>query len=73
MNAILLNRKNLAMPEIKADTAHQHAVVVSEPGVSGEKPPKPKRVASLDIFRGLTVAVLLSVLLIIFRSYIHNC
>ncbi|XP_028770825.1 heparan-alpha-glucosaminide N-acetyltransferase [Neltuma alba] len=49
------------MAEIKADTALRHTLVVSEPGVSDEKPPKPKRVASLDIFRGLTVALMILV------------
>ena len=42
------------MAEIKADSTHHHSLVVSD-----EQPPKPKRVASLDVFRGLTVAVLL--------------
>ena len=42
------------MAEIKADSPHHHSLVVSD-----DKPPKPKRVASLDVFRGLTVAVLL--------------
>lgn len=50
------------MAEIKADTTHQHhPVTVSEPDISDQKPTKPKRVASLDIFRGLTVAVMILV------------
>ncbi|KAJ7977934.1 Heparan-alpha-glucosaminide N-acetyltransferase [Quillaja saponaria] len=51
------------MEEIKADTTdHHHRLDVSE-----EKPPlllttsKPKRVASLDIFRGLTVVLMILV------------
>ncbi|KAI9099125.1 hypothetical protein K1719_024892 [Acacia pycnantha] len=49
------------MAEIKADTTLQHTLPVSEPCVSDEKPRKPKRVASLDIFRGLTVALMILV------------
>ena len=48
------------MAEIKADTTtHQKQlpVTVSESDISEQKPQKPKRVASLDVFRGLTVAV----------------
>ena len=48
------------MAEIKADTTtHQKQlpVTVSESDISEQKPRKPKRVASLDVFRGLTVAV----------------
>lgn len=50
------------MAEIKADTTTAHhqkqlPVTVSEPDISEQKPQKPKRVASLDVFRGLTVAV----------------
>ncbi|XP_054802864.1 uncharacterized protein LOC129306343 isoform X2 [Prosopis cineraria] len=49
------------MAESKADTTRQHTMIVSEAGVSDEKPPKPKRVASLDIFRGFTVALMILV------------
>lgn len=48
------------MAEIKADaTQHQQSLLIPEDEVSVnvQKLPKPKRVASLDIFRGLTVAV----------------
>ena len=50
------------MAEIKADTTTTHhqkqlPVTVSESDISEQKPQKPKRVASLDVFRGLTVAV----------------
>jgi len=50
------------MAEIKAE----HNLNVSEElPVSDKKVPKSKRVASLDIFRGLTVAVLISSFLIL--------
>ncbi|XP_016651648.1 PREDICTED: heparan-alpha-glucosaminide N-acetyltransferase isoform X3 [Prunus mume] len=50
------------MAEIKADTAtHHHHLNVSEPDISDHKPSKPKRVASLDIFRGLTVSLMILV------------
>lgn len=44
------------MAEIKADS--DTILVVKEHNISDQKLPKPKRVASVDIFRGLTVAVL---------------
>lgn len=48
------------MDEIKGEQ-HSHSLNVSEALlVSDNKLPKTKRVASLDIFRGLTVAVPLS-------------
>lgn len=53
------------MAEIKADTTHQHNVSVLEDDVPVQKLQKPKRVASLDIFRGLTVAVLINHFLIL--------
>ncbi|XP_024022387.1 heparan-alpha-glucosaminide N-acetyltransferase isoform X2 [Morus notabilis] len=49
------------MAEIKADTTHQHNVSVPEDDVPVQKLQKPKRVASLDIFRGLTVALMILV------------
>jgi len=50
------------MAEIKGE----HSLNVSEAlPLSDTKLPKSKRVASLDIFRGLTVAVLLSSFLIL--------
>lgn len=50
------------MAEIKADkTTHQHLLTVPVPDSADQKPPKPKRVASLDIFRGLTVALMILV------------
>lgn len=49
-----------AMEEIKSDSTPQHRLIPVEPQVVLSEPPKSKRVASLDIFRGLTVAVLLS-------------
>ncbi|KAF7805090.1 heparan-alpha-glucosaminide N-acetyltransferase isoform X1 [Senna tora] len=49
------------MAEIKADTTSDYNVLVPQPGVPDAKPPKPKRVASLDIFRGLTVALMILV------------
>ncbi|CAB4285368.1 unnamed protein product [Prunus armeniaca] len=50
------------MAEIKADTAtHHHHLNVLEPDISDHKPSKPKRVASLDIFRGLTVSLMILV------------
>ena len=46
------------MAEIKVDTSHQQSLLILEDNSnSNQTPPKPKRVASLDIFRGLTVAV----------------
>ncbi|XP_062144867.1 uncharacterized protein LOC133852185 [Alnus glutinosa] len=50
------------MAEIKADTTtDHHLLTVPEPDIADQKPPKPKRVASLDIFRGLTVALMILV------------
>ncbi|KAL6142588.1 hypothetical protein ACLB2K_060865 [Fragaria x ananassa] len=49
------------MAEIKPDTAHQQHLIVSEPDISDQKPSKPKRLASLDIFRGLTVSLMILV------------
>ncbi|KAF3944924.1 hypothetical protein ACB098_03G031200 [Castanea mollissima] len=54
------------MAEIKADTTTPHhqkqlPVTVSESDISEQKPQKPKRVASLDVFRGLTVALMILV------------
>lgn len=52
------------MAEVKADTTqHQHSLLIPEDEVSVnvQKLPKPKRVASLDIFRGLTVALMILV------------
>ncbi|XP_040372575.1 heparan-alpha-glucosaminide N-acetyltransferase isoform X2 [Rosa chinensis] len=49
------------MAEIKAEPALQHHLIVSEPDISDQKPLKPKRVASLDIFRGLTVSLMILV------------
>lgn len=46
------------MAEIKVDTSHQHHLIDPEPDVPDEKLRERRRVASLDIFRGLTVAVL---------------
>lgn len=45
------------MAEIKADTSHHQSLIVSERDVSDPKASKSKRLASLDIFRGLTVSV----------------
>ena len=45
--------------KLMAQIKGEHSLNVSEAvSDSDKKPPKPKRVASLDIFRGLTVAVL---------------
>ncbi|KAK9291561.1 hypothetical protein L1049_019509 [Liquidambar formosana] len=52
------------MADIKADdTAHQHRLIVSERDVivDEKQPQKTKRLASLDIFRGLTVALMIFV------------
>ncbi|KDP23473.1 hypothetical protein JCGZ_23306 [Jatropha curcas] len=50
------------MAEIKTDTAHEHHLIVAEVDISDQKPPQPPgRVASLDIFRGLTVALMILV------------
>ncbi|KAM1038715.1 hypothetical protein ACFX15_032694 [Malus domestica] len=49
------------MAEIKADTSHHQSLIVSEPDVSDPKPSKSKRLASLDIFRGLTVSLMILV------------
>ncbi|KAM1758671.1 hypothetical protein ACFX11_007779 [Malus domestica] len=49
------------MAEIKADMSHHHSLIVSEPDVSDPKLSKSKRLASLDIFRGLTVSLMILV------------
>ncbi|KAF4364778.1 hypothetical protein F8388_018454 [Cannabis sativa] len=49
------------MTEIKPETSHQHSLLVPEPDISDQKLPKSKRLASLDIFRGLTVALMIFV------------
>ncbi|XP_062084829.1 uncharacterized protein LOC133790980 isoform X2 [Humulus lupulus] len=49
------------MAEIKPETTHQHSLLVPEPDISDQKLPKSKRLASLDIFRGLTVALMIFV------------
>ncbi|KAL5566370.1 hypothetical protein UlMin_029534 [Ulmus minor] len=49
------------MAEIKADTTHQHPLIVSGDDDPEQKLAKPKRVASVDIFRGLTVALMILV------------
>ncbi|KAA8536833.1 hypothetical protein F0562_029311 [Nyssa sinensis] len=52
------------MADIKADATHQQSLTVTETGVQEEEKPKlnkTKRVASLDIFRGLTVALMVFV------------
>ncbi|XP_022156389.1 heparan-alpha-glucosaminide N-acetyltransferase [Momordica charantia] len=50
-----------AMEEIKSDSTPQHRLIPVEPQVVLSEPPKSKRVASLDIFRGLTVALMILV------------
>lgn len=45
------------MAEIKVDPVDNHTMVIPETEISAQKPHKTQRVASLDIFRGLTVAV----------------
>lgn len=45
------------MAEVKADATQEHRLVIAETDISDQKPNKTMRVASLDIFRGLTVAV----------------
>ncbi|KAI4301759.1 hypothetical protein L6164_035006 [Bauhinia variegata] len=49
------------MAEIKAGAILSESDFHSEPGVFHQNPPKPKRVVSLDIFRGLTVALMILV------------
>lgn len=59
------------MAEIKADATHEHRLIVAEADISHQKLHKPGRVASLDIFRGLTVAVSLSSFLLC-KNLKHN-
>ncbi|TXG65106.1 hypothetical protein EZV62_006381 [Acer yangbiense] len=57
-----LGRKKMA--EIKVETGHHHSpLIVSDSGniSDQQKQQRPKRVASLDIFRGLTVALMILV------------
>ncbi|XP_057962815.1 uncharacterized protein LOC131154213 isoform X2 [Malania oleifera] len=49
------------MAEIKAETAHEQRLILPAAEAPDEKHQKPKRVASLDIFRGLTVALMILV------------
>ncbi|KAM1117307.1 hypothetical protein ACFX2I_007727 [Malus domestica] len=49
------------MAEIKADMSHHQSLIVSKPNVSDPKLSKSKRLASLDIFRGLTVSLMILV------------
>ncbi|XVF31383.1 hypothetical protein REPUB_Repub16aG0141400 [Reevesia pubescens] len=49
------------MAEIKAEPAHHHTLAVSETDISAQKPHITRRVVSLDIFRGLTVALMILV------------
>ncbi|PKI74029.1 hypothetical protein CRG98_005507, partial [Punica granatum] len=50
------------MTEInKADASHQLRLIVPDPDLPGEKLRESRRVASLDIFRGLTVALMILV------------
>ncbi|OAY44036.1 heparan-alpha-glucosaminide N-acetyltransferase [Manihot esculenta] len=49
------------MAEIKADATHEHRLIVAEADISHQKLHKPGRVASLDIFRGLTFALMILV------------
>uniref|UniRef100_A0A6N2LED5 Heparan-alpha-glucosaminide N-acetyltransferase catalytic domain-containing protein n=1 Tax=Salix viminalis TaxID=40686 RepID=A0A6N2LED5_SALVM len=50
------------MPEIKADTASDHRLTIADVSdISAQKPDPKIRVASLDIFRGLTVALMILV------------
>nr|DAD33304.1 TPA_asm: hypothetical protein HUJ06_012155 [Nelumbo nucifera] len=49
---------------MSGDTSHQHRLMIEEaekPEISNEKTQTAKRVASLDIFRGLTVAMMILV------------
>ncbi|KAJ0015270.1 hypothetical protein Pint_19772 [Pistacia integerrima] len=51
------------MAEIKAEPSHHHPLIISQPDMSDPQKPhvKTKRLASLDIFRGLTVALMILV------------
>ncbi|KAJ0079383.1 hypothetical protein Patl1_22503 [Pistacia atlantica] len=51
------------MAEIKAEPSHHHPLIISQPDISDPQKPhiKTKRLASLDIFRGLTVALMILV------------
>ncbi|XP_015570418.1 heparan-alpha-glucosaminide N-acetyltransferase isoform X2 [Ricinus communis] len=50
------------MTEIKADiTTHEHHLTIAEADISDQKPLRTARLASLDIFRGLTVALMILV------------
>ncbi|KDO56215.1 hypothetical protein CISIN_1g012127mg [Citrus sinensis] len=52
------------MSEIKAETTHHHPLIISEPDVSDQQEKshlKTQRLASLDIFRGLAVALMILV------------
>ncbi|CAK7340641.1 unnamed protein product [Dovyalis caffra] len=50
------------MAEIKADIAYDHRVIIADvTGISAQKPDPKRRLASLDIFRGLTVALMILV------------
>ncbi|XP_040935817.1 heparan-alpha-glucosaminide N-acetyltransferase isoform X2 [Gossypium hirsutum] len=49
------------MAEIKVDPVDNHTMVIPETEISAQKPRRTLRVASLDIFRGLTVALMILV------------
>ncbi|XP_044482309.1 heparan-alpha-glucosaminide N-acetyltransferase isoform X2 [Mangifera indica] len=51
------------MAEIKAEPSHHRPLIISQPDISDPESPhiKTKRLASLDIFRGLTVALMILV------------
>ncbi|XVE89641.1 hypothetical protein DITRI_Ditri20bG0012100 [Diplodiscus trichospermus] len=49
------------MAEIKAEPAHHHTLLIPDTDNSAQKPHKTQRVASLDVFRGLTVALMILV------------
>ncbi|KAE8677699.1 heparan-alpha-glucosaminide N-acetyltransferase-like isoform X3 [Hibiscus syriacus] len=49
------------MAEIKVDPSLHHPLAIPEYEISTQKPNKTQRVASLDIFRGLTVALMILV------------
>ncbi|XP_023545272.1 heparan-alpha-glucosaminide N-acetyltransferase isoform X1 [Cucurbita pepo subsp. pepo] len=51
----------ISMEEIKSDSTPQHRLISVESDAVLSKPVKSKRVASLDIFRGLTVALMILV------------
>jgi hypothetical protein len=57
------------MAEIKADIALDHRLTIAEvTDISAQKPDPKIRVASLDIYRGLTVAVCIHVSLKILKT-----